>query len=144
MTGSDAGATVTELSEIIKLDTSTVSRRYEAAMKKAANNPAIAFSREQVVKQYYERIAESQDRPHSSSISRRERWLTGEPNGQVTRIPNATGIEVDVDYRCILCRDHTADDGSNSDIRADTGKESHYKRHKKAYGAVRALMPVIK
>lgn len=61
LTGRDAGASVTELSEIVKLDTSTVSRRYEAAMKKAGNDPQIAFAREQVVKQYYERIAESQD-----------------------------------------------------------------------------------
>jgi len=69
------------------------------------------------------------------SESVREQGLFGAPNGQVSRVPNETGVDVDVDYRCILCPGHISKGGLGSDIRVGT----HYEDGKKRYGAMRAL-----
>ena len=69
------------------------------------------------------------------SESRREQGLIGAPNGQVSRVPKETGVDVDVDYRCILCKGHVSEGGLGSDIRVGT----HYEDAKKRYGATPAL-----
>jgi hypothetical protein len=75
------------------------------------------------------------------SISKREQGLFGQPNGQVSRIPNGTGVDIDVDYRALRrFGDHNTRE--NSDIRADDGNTSHYRRHIERYGPIRALTPV--
>ncbi len=74
------------------------------------------------------------------SDSNREQGLLGQPNGQASLIPKGTGIEVDVDYRRILGFDHRTRE--NSDIRADDGSSSHYKRHVNRYGPTPALIPI--
>lgn len=58
--GRDAGATVVQLSEITGLDTSSVSRGYEAAKQKAERNHKLAYARSLVERQYHDNIAESQ------------------------------------------------------------------------------------
>jgi hypothetical protein len=65
--------------------------------------------------------------------SNREQGLLGKPNGQVSRVPDGTGVEIDVDYRCILCSGHL--DPDNSDIRAGT----HYEDHVQRYGQLPPL-----
>lgn len=67
--------------------------------------------------------------------SNREQGLIGAPNGQVSIVPKETGVDVDVDYRCILCKGHVSKGGEGSDIRVGT----HYEDGKKRYGAMRAL-----
>jgi len=67
--------------------------------------------------------------------SNREQGLFGAPNGQVSRVPDRTGVDIDVDYRCILCPGHISKGGLGSDIRVGT----HYEDGKKRYGAMRAL-----
>lgn len=69
------------------------------------------------------------------SDSRREQGLFGAPNGQVSRVPKETGVDVDVDYRCILCPGHISKGGLGSDIRVGT----HYEDAKKRYGPMPAL-----
>lgn len=58
--GRDAGANVTELSNITGLDSSTVSRRCDAANLNAKTDPKLAYAKERVEKEYRESIAESQ------------------------------------------------------------------------------------
>jgi len=67
--------------------------------------------------------------------SNREQGLIGAPNGQVSIVKNGTGIDVDVDYRCIVCKGHVSEGGEGSDIRVGT----HYEDGKKRYGAMRSL-----
>ena len=75
------------------------------------------------------------------TVSMREQGLMGQPNGQTSRIPNGTGIDTDVDYRALRrFKDHNTRE--NSDIRADDGDTSHYRRHVAQYGPIRALIPV--
>lgn len=74
-------------------------------------------------------------------ISKREQGMFGQPNGQVSRIPNGTGVDVDVDYRA-LRRFGAHNTVENSDISADDGNTSHYRRHIERYGPIRALTPV--
>jgi hypothetical protein len=69
------------------------------------------------------------------SDSNREQGLIGAPNGQVSIVPKGTGIDVDVDYRCILCKGHVSKGGEGSDIRVGT----HYEDNVKRYGAIPAL-----
>ena len=56
------------------------------------------------------------------SESNREQGPLGAPNGQVSRVPDGTGVDVDVDvdYRCILCKGHKSKGGLGSDIRVGT------------------------
>lgn len=74
-------------------------------------------------------------------ISKREQGMFGQPNGQVSRIPKGTGVDVDVDYRA-LYRIFAHPTRENSDIRADDGNTSHYRRNVERYGPIRALSPV--
>lgn len=74
-------------------------------------------------------------------ISKREQGMLGQPNGQVNRIPNGTGVDVDVDYRALI-RFSAHNTRENSDIRADDGNTSHYRRNVGRYGPIRALTPV--
>jgi RHS repeat-associated protein len=67
------------------------------------------------------------------SDSNREQGFLGAPNGQVSRVPDGTGV--DVDYRCILCPGHKSPGGVGSDIRVGT----HYEDHVKRYGPIPAL-----
>lgn len=69
------------------------------------------------------------------SESNREQGPIGAPNGQVSRVPKGTGVDVDVDYRCILCKGHVSKGGVGSDIRVGT----HYEDHVKRYGPIPAL-----
>jgi RHS repeat-associated protein len=66
------------------------------------------------------------------SESRREQGLFGAPNGQVNRVPTGTGVDIDVDYRCILCPGHVSKGGVGSDIRVGT----HYEEAVWAYAGV--------
>jgi hypothetical protein len=61
LTGRDAGATITELSEIAELDTSTVSRRYDDASQSLKTDTKLAYATELVKKQYQANIAETQE-----------------------------------------------------------------------------------
>lgn len=69
------------------------------------------------------------------SDSNREQAYLGAPNGQVSRVPDGTGVDVDVDYRCILCPGHKSKGGLGSDIRVGT----HYEDNRKRYGPIRAM-----
>lgn len=60
ITGRDAGATITELSVIVGLDTSTVSRRYDAAKQDLGTNTKLAYATELVKNEYHARIAKLQ------------------------------------------------------------------------------------
>jgi hypothetical protein len=74
------------------------------------------------------------------TISKRERGFWSQPNGQVTRVPLTGKVEVDVDYRALRrVFDHNTVE--NSDIRADDGDTSHYRRHVERYGPIPALTP---
>ena len=61
LAGRNAGASVTQLSEIVGLDISTVSRRYETALRKLRINSKLAYARDLVERGYSGRIAELQD-----------------------------------------------------------------------------------
>jgi hypothetical protein len=74
-------------------------------------------------------------------VSRREQGMLGQPNGQMSRIPKGTGIDTDVDYRKLM-RFGAHNTRENSDIRADDGNTSHYRRNIERYGPIRALTPV--
>ncbi len=74
-------------------------------------------------------------------VSRREGGLFQQPNGQVTLTENLIGINVDVDYRK-LARIFSHNTKDNSDIRADDGNTSHFRRHVETYGPIKALTPV--
>jgi hypothetical protein len=58
--GRELGASVTELSGITGLDTSNVSRRYDAAKRKLEKDTKLSYAKSVVAKKYYERIAETQ------------------------------------------------------------------------------------
>jgi hypothetical protein len=60
MIGREVGASITDLSNITDLDTSNVSRRYDAAKKKANADRMLAYAKELVAREYHARIAESQ------------------------------------------------------------------------------------
>jgi len=53
-------SSVTELSNITDLDTSTVSRRSDAAKQKAESDSKLAYAKDRVEKIYRAKIAESQ------------------------------------------------------------------------------------
>lgn len=57
--GRDAGASVSELAGITGIDTSSVSRRYDAAKQNVTTDPKLAFAIECVLKEYGARIAET-------------------------------------------------------------------------------------
>ena len=57
LTGVDAGATLSDLSCIINLDTSTMSRRNDTAREKLKFDRKIAFAKERVTSEYRARIA---------------------------------------------------------------------------------------
>ena len=61
LTGKEAGASLADLSSIIDLDTSTVSRRNDAARQKADTNSKLGFAKDRVAKEYRVRIARLQD-----------------------------------------------------------------------------------
>jgi RHS repeat-associated protein len=69
------------------------------------------------------------------SDSDREQGPIGAPNGQVSRVPKGTGVDIDVDYRCIFCKGHVSKGGLGSDIRVGT----HYEDGRKRYGPMPAL-----
>ena len=58
--GREHGAAVTELSLIAGLDTSNVSRRYDAARQKLRTDRKLAYAKTQAEKLYFTGIAESQ------------------------------------------------------------------------------------
>jgi hypothetical protein len=53
----EAGATITELSGIVDLDASTVSRRFEAAKQNLEIDSKLAFAKSLVEEKYRARIA---------------------------------------------------------------------------------------
>jgi hypothetical protein len=59
--GRNAGATLSDLSVIVDLDTSTVSRRNDAASQRVNADSKLAYAIDLVEKEYYARIAELQD-----------------------------------------------------------------------------------
>ena len=59
--GKDAGASLTQLSVIVGLDTSTVSRRYESAIQNSKKNSKMAYACHLVKSHYDASIAELQD-----------------------------------------------------------------------------------
>ena len=61
LTGRDAGASVTQLSEITGLDTSTVSRRHDTAKMNLAIDSKLAYAAKLVQETYNAKIAELQD-----------------------------------------------------------------------------------
>jgi hypothetical protein len=61
LTGVEAGATLSDLSSIIDLDTSTTSRRNDAAKEKLEIDSMTAFAKERVTNEYHARIADLQD-----------------------------------------------------------------------------------
>ena len=75
------------------------------------------------------------------SDSRRQHGAFSQPNGQANRIPNGTGVDFDVDYRA-LYRLGAHNTRENSDMRADDGGTSHYRRNIESYGRIQALTPV--
>ena len=60
LTGCEAGATLSDLSIIVDLDTSTVSRRNYAARQKADTSNKLVFAIQRVAKECRARIAELQ------------------------------------------------------------------------------------
>ncbi len=61
LTGVDEGATLSDLSSIIDLDTSTMSRRNDAAREKLLLDSKISFAKDRVANEYRARIAVLQD-----------------------------------------------------------------------------------
>ena len=98
-----------------------------------------ADSYKEVYKAFDWKIGGSGHEPYT--ISRREQGPNGQPNGQVSLTKDRLRIDADVDYRKLLnVKGHNTPE--NSDIRADDGDTSHYRRHTKRYGPIRALTPV--
>ena len=60
LTGIEAGASITDISKIIDLDTSNISRRCDAAKLKTETDTKLTYARNLVSKIYHEKIAESQ------------------------------------------------------------------------------------
>lgn len=68
--GRESGATVTELSKLLSIDTSNTSRRCDSAKRKLGTDKEFADLKVQVEKNYRKRIAESQNRRPDPGISR--------------------------------------------------------------------------
>ena len=60
MFGREVGASVTDLSDITDLDTSNVSRRFDAARERVETDAKLAYAKGLVEREYRARIAESQ------------------------------------------------------------------------------------
>ena len=58
--GKESGASITEMSEIVGLDTSNTSRRCDTARKKLQTETQFAYAKTLAEKKYREKIAESQ------------------------------------------------------------------------------------
>jgi hypothetical protein len=61
LVGKDAGASITQLSGITGLDTSRVSRRFDAARMSLTTDSKLAYAKQLVEKKYNEKFTESQD-----------------------------------------------------------------------------------
>jgi hypothetical protein len=103
-------------------------------LKNDSNDPKVLQSAVEAIKKAFPNSIPGKGHGEYSE-SRREQGLLGAPNGQISRVPKEGGVDVDVDYRCVLCPGHVSKGGLGSDIRVGT----HYEDGKKRYGPMPAV-----